>query len=96
MKVEVWGPNLPSEMGEETFHVHAVGCADTKRGWYPRLGRDSGPWAIEVDSVQEVVEDVYSDQMAENDDEWATWEPYLSDFQFFPRTASLARERVTA
>lgn len=84
MKVTIYGPNLPSQ--DETFHVHAAGCADTKRGIYRhiRAGGDQGGWDIEVTSVRQIVEDVYSDQMAENDDEWATWQPYASDFKVFP------------
>lgn len=80
-RVIIYGPNLPGPT--ETFHVHAEGCADTKRGIYRgiRVGGDQGGWSIEAASVQEVVEEVYADIMDENGD---TWEDYLSEFKVFP------------
>jgi hypothetical protein len=79
--VTVYGPNLPTQ--GETFHVHAAGCADVRRGFYPGLSKHQA-MAWEAESIQEIVEEVYLDQIAESDGEWATWEPYAHDFKIFP------------
>ncbi len=80
MNVTITGPNAHGGM----FHVHATGCADLARGVYRTIRPNIERYEEEHASVQSVVEDVYSDIIAENDGELATWEPYASEFQFFP------------
>lgn len=84
MYVTVTGPNPHGGM----FHVHRTGCADLSRGVYRRIPLNNERYELEFDSVQDVVEDIYSDIIAENDD---TWETYVSEFRFFPCTDSLPR-----
>ncbi len=70
------GPNLPNE-AKASFHVHAAGCADLKRGWIrSHRGHDTT-----TASKLDVVEQVYGDILAEDD---ATAEEYLYDFHFAP------------
>jgi hypothetical protein len=80
-RVTVLGPNLNST--DETFHVHATGCADIRRS---KVYVGAVKWAsqMEVQTLQDVVEDTYQDQIAESEGLWATWEPYASDFRVFP------------
>lgn len=79
-ELTIAGPNLQSG---STFHVHKAGCSDLKRRVVYRGAQvDTAEYA----SVQEVVEDIYADMMAENDpdSEYATWQGYVSEFDFFP------------
>ena len=90
MRVTIHGPNGMPGNGP-SMHVHATGCADLNKPLYRHNTAEA--WSMDADSAQEVVEATYSDQMAEADDEWATWEPYADDFKFFPCTKSLPTER---
>lgn len=78
MKVHVIGPNIP-DPNSTIFHVHKENCADLKRGIYRRM-LDVGP-VYDYESIEELVDDIYSDIIAENDD---TWENYVQEFTFFP------------
>jgi hypothetical protein len=95
MQVTIHGPNL-HDQSKGTFHVHAAGCRDNQRE--ERFNGSEHPWTLEVDSAQAVVEEVYSDHMAEHPagDKWSTWEPYLSDFAFYPCVKDLPCERSAA
>jgi hypothetical protein len=81
--VTIHGPNL-IDQSKGTFHVHAAGCRDNHRE-VVNNGSEC-PWTIEADSIQAIVEEVYSDHMAEHEagSKWATWEPYRSDFHVLP------------
>lgn len=81
MKIAVYGPNLLS--GGADFHVHAPGCADTKKSVY------SGhvAWEFEAESKQAVVEEIFADIMAENEEE--PWVNYAQEVKFFPCAAGL-------
>ena len=92
MQVTIHGPNL-HDQSQGTFHVHAAGCRDNHRE--VRANGSENPWTLEVDSAQAVVEEVYADQIAEAEGEWASWEPYLSDFAFYPCVQNLPNERST-
>lgn len=82
----VVGPNLPNE-ARATFHVHAEGCADLRRGWLGRIHarelQHAPAYVVEYPSLVAVVEDVYQDQLAEQDEpiDPAAW---LSEFHFAP------------
>lgn len=79
MQVSVHGPNLPRPLSDKgTFHVHRAGCADTRKGVYLR---SEPPWTAEVDSVQQVVEDIYSDII---DESGGSWEDYAHDVVVYP------------
>ncbi|MGB8878614.1 MAG: hypothetical protein WCD11_19980 [Solirubrobacteraceae bacterium] len=92
MQVTIHGPNL-HDQSKGQFHVHSAGCRDNARE--VRMNGSEYPWTLEADSVQAVVEEVYSDHMAEREagDKWSTWEPYLSDFHFPPCLKALPLER---
>jgi hypothetical protein len=79
--VTVCGPNLPDQ-SKGDMHVHAAGCADLKRGQL----RQADKWTVEVDSVQAVVEAIYSDMIAEcdPDEPYGTWVDYEADLYFAP------------
>lgn len=82
MKVTILGPNLHGT--SFTFHVHRSGCADIRRS-ESRFGSDEG-WTIEVTTQLEVIEDVYQDILAENDDQASD---YRGEFRFAPCCADL-------
>lgn len=81
--VLVFGPNL-RDQSKGSFHVHAADCKDC--GKYgpgkPFGGETDGP--IEVKSIKEVVENVYSDQINEGEAPYNTWKGYVGDFHFAP------------
>ena len=81
MQLTIHGPNL-IDQSKGTFHVHTAACRDNQRE--VRTNGSEDPWTVDVESVQEVVEAVYSDHMDEHPagDPWASWEPYRSDFHF--------------
>jgi hypothetical protein len=83
-RVTIIGPNLPRPLCDKgTFHVHAEGCADIKRYPQPR----DPDWTIEASSIATVVEDIYSDILAENDidgPDHPAWPIYESDVHFAP------------
>lgn len=77
-RVTVVGPNLPGSLQRiATFHVHAEGCADLKRGAIrPHAAQG---WTIEARSLTEVCDEVYPPE----DFECESGE-YLFDFHFAP------------
>jgi hypothetical protein len=80
-KVCIIGPNL-LDQSKGQFHVHAAGCADTKKAQY-RMHRDDVRHPYSVTSKQDVVELIYSDMIA--DEPGSTWEDFLDDdIHFFP------------
>lgn len=80
IKVAIFGPNLPRPLSDTgMFVVHVHGCPDTAKGLYRRLGPDSGGWAMEADSEREVVEEIFSDFLDEND-----WQDLAHSIRFFP------------
>lgn len=81
VKVTIYGPNLPVD--GETFHVHAEGCADLKRGIYPTLTDHSDGWKITVTNEQALVEAIYCDIISEAE---STWDDpaYRNDIRIFP------------
>jgi hypothetical protein len=91
-QLTVAGPNLTSGA---TFHVHKAGCRDLKL-------RTKGYVGVEMEtrdfaSVQEICEDTYYDQMAENEpgSPYATWEAYEGEFDIFPCVKGLVRETLS-
>jgi hypothetical protein len=85
MQVVIIGPNL-IDQSQGSFHVHASGCADTRKAEY-RHHRDDVNRPEEVASVKELVELTYADQLAEDPD--STWEDMVMDFKIFPCAAAL-------
>lgn len=77
--VEVWGPNLGTT--DQAFHIHGVGCPDTKKGKYVR---SDGGWSVTVESKREVVEAVYDPDDFGYDPESSEYDVYRDDFKFFP------------
>jgi hypothetical protein len=77
-KLEVWGPNLRTT--DEQIHVHAAGCADTKRGIY--RGAEA-PSVSDFTTQREVVEFVYPPADFEYDAD-TEWEGFAGDVRFFP------------
>jgi hypothetical protein len=67
MKVAVFGPNLSMEgQNKGDVHVHAAGCGDCKHyGRGRRFGGEDSGWVFEAQSVREVVEEFYADQLDE-------------------------------
>lgn len=84
MNVSIYGPNLGRD--SESFHVHRTGCADTEKRFYKRLGPDQGGWHTDAESIQEIVEEVYCDIIAENEGQppYDDWSSYLQEFHIFP------------
>lgn len=90
MQVAILGPNLPRPLCDKgDIHAHAAGCADIARR-YP-AGRDQGGWVIEAASIQEIIEDVYGDQMHDYDPP-APWSDYEGDVWLAPCVRELPRE----
>jgi hypothetical protein len=67
----------PPTVVAEYYHVHRSNCPDIKRKY---RGVDPG-WTAEVSSIQEIVEEVYGDQIRESDQ---SWRDYASDVRVFP------------
>lgn len=84
--LEVWGPNLPTR--NEQIHVHAKGCADTKRGMYRTA---ESPWLASFESEREVVEGVYPPEEFGYDAD-KEWQDFAGDVKFFPCCDDLPRE----
>lgn len=84
MKVTVCGPNL-RDQSKGTFHVHAAGCADLKRGARKDIAYRDG-WTIDAETRVDVAEDVYDNGIMQEDE---TGADYLFDFYFFPCCAAL-------
>lgn len=85
------------------FEVHAKGCADLSKARAKR----HDPWFIDAESVQEIVEAVYGDHIAEAQGEveagydigsqfFTTWEGYTGDFKFLPCCPDLPEARPVA
>lgn len=95
MKVIIQGPNL-NDQSKGTFHVHTEGCRDNaKYGPRGTLGGESEPFAVEVETVEDVVIFVYSDHIDEQPTEER--EDYVqdlvNDFWFAPCIAMLPNEQ---
>lgn len=73
------GPNLPQQ-AKATFHVHAAGCADLKRGWIKRYAIDA--WDMDATCLTDVEADVYDFAPDENPD--YVLGDYQSEFYFAP------------
>lgn len=85
MDLTIAGPNLASG---STFHVHKAGCADLKR---KVVYRGAQKWDGDFTSLQDVVEDVFTDHMGENDADspYSKWEAYTGEFDIFPCVGAL-------
>ena len=85
MKVHIIGPNL-IDQSQGQYHVHAPGCRDMKRDgvydWRNGKGEHASDikTAIEVESIQDVIEYAYGDALGEGQ----SWRDVRSDFRFFP------------
>lgn len=77
MKVQIWRVDGPQ------FHAHAPGCADTKKRRY--AGQDD-PWDAEVETVDDVVMDVYPPDQFEYDPKTNEMNIYRADIVVFPCT----------
>jgi hypothetical protein len=86
MRVRISGPNLRDQR-QGQFHVHREGCADIKKAARsdPAFSEREST-VMDAADAQDVVEMIYADIMAENDD---GPDNYLSDFHFAPCTADL-------
>jgi hypothetical protein len=79
IKVTVHGPNLSAEMQDQgDLHVHAADCQDNRRY---RL-YDTQPWTIEVDSLEDIVKDIYPP--SDFNYAPADWRGYASDIYIAP------------
>lgn len=96
MKVIVVGPNL-RDQSKGQYHAHAAGCADLKKAIYS-IHREDLAYPVEVSSIYEIVEFVYSDFLDEDsnyaDDPSLTWED-IHEIHFFPCTDALPRTNET-
>jgi hypothetical protein len=88
MKVHIIGPNL-LDQSKGSFHVHAEGCADMKRSprvydWRGGRGEHAGDikTPVEVESMQDIVEYCYADQLDEGD--YDGWRDLDNDFHVLP------------
>lgn len=81
MKVSIAGPNL-RDQSRGQFVVHAADCADIKKAAKrdPAFSKREAT-VMDVDSAEQVVEEIYSDIMAEND---TTAQEHIGDFHFAP------------
>lgn len=75
MKVTIFGPNLPDQ-SQGQFHVHPKDSKAAARMAAAR-GHIIERFDEEVDSVQEIIEACYSDQIAESGE---NWKAYRADF----------------
>lgn len=82
--VAVYGPNLPTR-GEQ-IHVHAPGCADTRRAFYA----GQTPWRVDVASTVDLAAAVYPPEDFEYDaGDDAQVVNYLGEIKVFPCVAPL-------
>lgn len=72
--VTVYGPNLPTTGA--AMHVHAAGCADTRKGFY----RGHHGTVTEATCIRAIVQDIYADFDVDDDN----WEAYAYDVKVFP------------
>jgi hypothetical protein len=77
------GPNLPDQ-SKGSFHVHAAGCADVTRSpdYRSREFASDKTNSITIETLTDLVEYVYADQLAEDEESSAS--DYASDFYLFP------------
>jgi hypothetical protein len=78
MRVVVVGPNI-MQSGTTGFHVHAVGCRDVGRPKYRGAEKD----VMDVDGVEALARDIYSDHIAESENP-SDIRSYVADFTVFP------------
>lgn len=79
MKLTILGPNL---LTGATFHIHKQGCADLKRAEYRGAQSYNEDW----DSLYDIAENYFADQMRENEPgtTWAEPEGYYDEFDVKP------------
>lgn len=94
MKVAIIGPNLHG--ANETFHVHAAGCRDTRKPLYAGYENQLAvKHPADVESDRDVVLYAYEDIIEESPEQYGGergWESLLSEFRFFPCVAGLRTE----
>ena len=78
-EVVVVGPNLPRQ-AKATFHVHAVGCKDLKRGWIAQYTSEA--WTTSIRCHLDLEAEVYD--FAPEENEGYELGDYLSEFHFAP------------
>jgi hypothetical protein len=91
MYVKIHGPNL-NDQSKGTFHVHERDCLDNKKYGPGRvLGGEDNGWIMNVDSVRDIVVEVYSDHINEQPE--SEQEDYIqdlfNDFYFAPCCSDL-------
>ena len=95
-RVEIVGPNL-NDQSTGDFHVHANTCRELLT-WQYKGVRDQRPrfelWITEAESVQEIVEEIYSDILEETGESWETEEGSVHVFPCvtLPRETPKAHE----
>lgn len=83
MRVTICGPNL-MDQSKGSFHIHAAGCADLRRGARREPEYENG-WTIEANTKRTVVMAVYADQIGEG----STYEACREDLHFMDCCAAL-------
>lgn len=86
MKLKIHGPNLHDQT-KGTFHVHTAGCRDNK--WEVTANGSEHPMAIDADTIEDVVEYIYSDHIAEGSMKLDA--SAIADFHFAPCVKDLPR-----
>lgn len=86
MKLKIHGPNL-NDQTKGTFHVHTAGCRDNK--WEVTANGSEHPMAIDADTIEDVVEYIYSDHIAEGSMKLDA--SAIADFHFAPCVKDLPR-----
>ena len=81
MRITLIGPN-----GIALMHAHATSCRDIGQPRYRSCEKE----VLECASVQEVVEDWFSDFLGEAG-RAETWEDFLGEIKFFPCCSGLPR-----
>jgi hypothetical protein len=79
--VTIIGPNL-RDQSKGSFHVHASGCADIAKTARRDPAYADASWTIEASTRDDVVLEVYSDMIEDNDRD--PIEDYRDDLYFFP------------
>lgn len=100
-RVTIIGPNLSGKgQAKGQYHVHAEGCADITRDLKGYGYVDAEPhWSIEAETLEDVVIEVYSDIIAENEgDEHGRDEvdAYFGEFHFAPCVTLKNREEASS
>jgi hypothetical protein len=86
MKLTIHGPNL-NDQTKGTFHVHTARCRDNK--WEVTANGSEYPSTIDADTVEDVVEYIYSDHIAEGSMKLDA--SAIADFHFAPCVKNLPR-----